>query len=271
MRDAVTRSGIDVTIVGVDRSGRIDAAAVAAAARAKLRWSACSWRTTRSAPCNRRRKSATGCASDATLVHVDACTAAGHVDVDFAALGADLCSVTAHKFGGPLGRGGVAGAAGVAHRATAGRSGRKSGPRRGGIENVPRGSASAPRARRSISRVSRRRSVGRSIGPQPLLDLVPEVERFGDGSLPNLLCLGIGGVEAEPILLALDQKGVAVHSGSACSSETLRTVAGAGSDGSRRRSITARLGRLVVDERRRRTLCGSVPGNRRTPRGLRAV
>ena len=42
-----------------------------------------------------------------------------------------------------------------------------------------------------------------------------------DGSLPNLLCLGVEGVEAEPILLALDQYGVAVHSGSSCSSETL--------------------------------------------------
>jgi cysteine desulfurase len=39
--------------------------------------------------------------------------------------------------------------------------------------------------------------------------------------LPNLFCLGVGGVEAEPILLALDQHGVAVHSGSSCSSETL--------------------------------------------------
>jgi cysteine desulfurase len=39
--------------------------------------------------------------------------------------------------------------------------------------------------------------------------------------LPNVLCLGIDGVEAEPILLALDQHGVAVHSGSSCSSETL--------------------------------------------------
>jgi len=33
--------------------------------------------------------------------------------------------------------------------------------------------------------------------------------------------LGIAGVEAEPVLLALDQNGVAVHSGSSCSSETL--------------------------------------------------
>ena len=39
------------------------------------------------------------------LVHVDACAAAGHVAVDFRALDADLCSVTAHKLGGPKGAG----------------------------------------------------------------------------------------------------------------------------------------------------------------------
>jgi cysteine desulfurase len=54
-----------------------------------------------------------------------------------------------------------------------------------------------------------------------VVDKVLDVERFGDGSLPNLLCIGIGEVEAEPILLALDQHGVAAHSGSSCSSETL--------------------------------------------------
>ena len=37
----------------------------------------------------------------------------------------------------------------------------------------------------------------------------------------HLVCLGTAGVEAEPILLALDQHGVAVHSGSSCSSEIL--------------------------------------------------
>ena len=52
---------------------------------------------------------------------------------------------------------------------------------------------------------------------------VPGIERFGDPTacLPHLVCLGVDGVEAEPILLALDQRGVAVHSGSSCSSETL--------------------------------------------------
>src|SRR6185436_13835256 len=55
------------------------------------------------------------------------------------------------------------------------------------------------------------------------LNAVPDVERFGDPTecLPHLVCLGVDGVEAEPILLALDQHGVAVHSGSSCSSEAL--------------------------------------------------
>jgi cysteine desulfurase len=39
--------------------------------------------------------------------------------------------------------------------------------------------------------------------------------------LPHLICLGVEGVEAEAILLGLDQAGVAAHSGSACSSESL--------------------------------------------------
>src|SRR5262249_45295429 len=49
------------------------------------------------------------------------------------------------------------------------------------------------------------------------------VERVGDPehALPHIVCLGIAGVEAEPVLLGLDQRGVAVHSGSSCSSESL--------------------------------------------------
>ena len=39
--------------------------------------------------------------------------------------------------------------------------------------------------------------------------------------LPHLICLGVHGVEAEPVLIGLDRAGVAVHSGSACSSESV--------------------------------------------------
>ena len=39
--------------------------------------------------------------------------------------------------------------------------------------------------------------------------------------LPHLVCIGVEGVEAEAVLLGLDQAGIAAHSGSACSSESL--------------------------------------------------
>jgi cysteine desulfurase len=42
-----------------------------------------------------------------------------------------------------------------------------------------------------------------------------------DGRLPHIVCIGVPGVEAEAVLLGLDQAGVAAHSGSACSSESL--------------------------------------------------
>jgi cysteine desulfurase len=52
---------------------------------------------------------------------------------------------------------------------------------------------------------------------------VDGVDQLGDpdARVPHLVCLSIGAVEAEPILLALDQRGIAVHSGSSCSSEAL--------------------------------------------------
>src|SRR6185503_9262704 len=54
---------------------------------------------------------------------------------------------------------------------------------------------------------------------------VDGVERYGparaEERLPNLVCLGLAGVEAEPVLLGLNQRGGAVHSGSSCSSELL--------------------------------------------------
>jgi cysteine desulfurase len=42
-----------------------------------------------------------------------------------------------------------------------------------------------------------------------------------DARVPHIVCLGVEGVEAEAVLLGLDQAGIAAHSGSACSSESL--------------------------------------------------
>jgi cysteine desulfurase len=57
-----------------------------------------------------------------------------------------------------------------------------------------------------------------------VLENLPDgVVTYGDTEvrLPHLVCVGVEGVEAEAVLLGLDQAGVAAHSGSACSSESL--------------------------------------------------
>lgn len=220
VRDAVARAAPDVTVVGVDRFGRFDADEVVDAVRADTTLVNVQLANHEVGTVQPVADVCGALQERTALVHVDACAAAGHIAVDFAGLGADLCSVTAHKFGGPLGAGALLVRRGLRLPPLL-VGGAQERARRGGIENVPAwvgfGAACA------VVDVDAEGSWQRALVDRAAIvaDLVTDVQRFGDGSLPNVLCLGVGGVEAEPILLALDQHGVAVHSGSACSSETL--------------------------------------------------
>ena len=159
------------------------------------------------------------------LTHIDACAAAGHIPIDFAALGADLCSVTAHKFGGPKGIGALLVRRGLRippfHL-----GGAQERNRRAGLENVAAAAGFAAAVgdlagdRLSAEGAAAKALTDRLLGEAP--KLVDGLTVFGDpvDRLPHLVCFGVEGVEAEPVLLGLDQRGVAVHSGSSCSSET---------------------------------------------------
>ncbi len=220
VRDAIARLTDDVTVVGVDRSGRFSVDAVVDAVRDDTALVSVQLANHEVGTMQPAAKVCGALREHDVLVHVDACAAVGHVDLDFVALGADLCSATAHKLGGPLGAGALLVRRGLRIPPLL-VGGAQERARRGGIENVPAwvgfGAACAAVELDAETRMQRALIEQATT----VVDLVPDVERFGDGSLPNLLCLGVGGVEAEPILLALDQHGVAVHSGSACSSEML--------------------------------------------------
>jgi cysteine desulfurase len=220
VRDAVARLRGEVTVVGVDRSGRFDAAEVLAAVRADTTLVSVQLANHEVGTVQPAAEVGADLREHPALVHVDACAAAGHVAIDFAALGADLCSVTGHKLGGPLGAGALLVRRGLRVPPFI-VGGAQERTRRGGIENVPAWfgfGAACAEIDLPAEATAQRALVERAAS---VVGLVADIERFGDGSLPNVLCLGVGGVEAEPILLALDQHGVAVHSGSACSSETL--------------------------------------------------
>jgi cysteine desulfurase len=62
---------------------------------------------------------------------------------------------------------------------------------------------------------------GRIRDAAPTFDGVTVLGAGADGALPHLVCLGLEGVEPQPVLLGLDRLGISVHSGSSCSSEAL--------------------------------------------------
>jgi cysteine desulfurase len=223
VRDAVERGADAVTEVGVDATGRFSAGAVIDAIGPDTRLVSIQLANHEVGTLQPATEICAAVRERGVLVHVDACAAAGHVAVDFHALGADLCSVTAHKFGGPKGAGALLVRRGlrIAPLLVGGAQERA---RRAGIEDVPAwvgfGAAFA------ATDIERETDAQRALiaSAATITNMIPGVARFGAvgaGALPNLLCVGVEGVEAEPILLALDQHGVAAHSGSSCSSEML--------------------------------------------------
>jgi cysteine desulfurase len=274
--DACRREAGDVVIVGVDRQGRFDPDEVIAAigddtalVTVQLANHEVGTLQPVAAVCAAARERD-------VLVHVDACTAAGHVPVDFHALGADLLSVTAHKLGGPKGSGALLIRRGLRIPPLI-IGGSQERERRGGLEDVPAivgfGAAAAALTDGDAlaGEADRNREIPETIAAGAL-DGTVGVVRYGDPDdrVPHILCLGIEGVEAEPILLALDQRGVAVHSGSACSSEALEpspVLEAMGVDADRSLRVSAGWSSTDADATR---LLDALPGIVQALRALRA-
>ncbi|HXW38065.1 MAG TPA: cysteine desulfurase family protein [Acidimicrobiales bacterium] len=232
VRDASARAGPCVTIPA-DGLGRIEPGAVAdAIGRAREEHGRppvlvhCQWANHEVGTVQPVDSVAEVCRRAGVRLHVDAAAAAGHVHLDLGATDADLTSVSAHKLGGPPGIGAL-----IVRRGTRIEpfvvGGAQERARRAGMENLP-GAVGFAAAAAALGATGAIESEGRRARARTdrLLEgatSVPGVVQFGDpvDRLPHLVCIGVEGVEAEPVLLGLDQAGIAVHSGSSCSSETL--------------------------------------------------
>jgi cysteine desulfurase len=142
------------------------------------------------------------------------------VPIDFAALGADLLSVSAHKLGGPPGVGALLIRRGLRVRPLL-VGGDQERARRAGLENVP-AIVGFGVACESID-VESEGATQRALTQRVLGASFDGVVVYGDPEdrAPHLVCLGIEGIEPQAVLLGLDRRGIAAHSGSACSSEAL--------------------------------------------------
>ena len=155
------------------------------------------------------------------LFHTDAVQAAGRMRLDMPALGADMLSLSAHKIGGPKGVGALVLREGVSVEPLL-KGGGQERRRRAGTENVPGivgfgvaaelASADLARVDEIVALRDELEAKVVSLAPDAVV-LSARVQR-----LPNTSCIAVPGAKAETLVIGLDLAGVAVSSGSACSS-----------------------------------------------------
>jgi len=162
------------------------------------------------------------------LVHTDAVQAPGRIAVDFAALGVDLMTLSAHKIGG------VPGAAALILRegralAPIQRGGGQERGLRAGTENVAAIAGfgvAADLAQEDLLRageIAALRDRLEALCLEANLDAV--VASAGAPRLPNTSCLARTDMISETQVMALDLAGFAVSAGAACSSGKVRSSA----------------------------------------------
>jgi cysteine desulfurase len=159
------------------------------------------------------------------LMHTDAVQSVGKIPVDVRALGVDLLSLSAHKFNGPKGAGVIWIKRGTRMQPTM-TGGKHERNRRAGTENVPAIIGLGVAARLATAKLEReppRIAALRDRLEDGILRGVTgtAVNGAGDRRVPNTTNISFDRVEAESLLIALDLEGIAVSTGSACSSGTL--------------------------------------------------
>jgi cysteine desulfurase len=199
--------------------------------------------------------------------HCDGVQSAGKVPLDVNRLGADLLSISAHKFYGPKGVGALYVRSGtdVAPRLFGGHAERD---RRPGTENVPGIIAigkAAELARKLLAEDGGRIAPLRDRLESALLDRVPSAHVNGDRAhrVPNTTNISFPGAAGEALLIALDLGGIECSTGAACSSGSTEpshvlTAAGLSRDDARA-SLRFSLGRPTTAAEVDRAI-GIIPG-----------
>lgn len=161
--------------------------------------------------------------------HTDAVQAAGKIEIDVESIGCDLLSLSGHKIHAPKGVGALYVRRGTRlHSQNIG--GRQERGLRGGTESVPNIVALGKAAElgkenladESARLMTLRQKLENEIG-EKISDLVFNGER--ESRLPNIANISFLGVEGEGLLINLDMQGIAVSTGSACSSGSLEPSA----------------------------------------------
>lgn len=157
--------------------------------------------------------------------HTDAVQAAGKIEIDVAKINCDLLSISAHKIYAPKGIGALYAGRGVKLQSQ-NLGGHQERERRGGTESVPHIAAfgkACELAKNNLcnqnTQLSRLRDYFEGSVNEKLSDFVFNGSR--EKRLPNISNISFYKIEGEGLLISLDLKGIAVSTGSACSSGSL--------------------------------------------------
>ncbi|MBD3349066.1 MAG: aminotransferase class V-fold PLP-dependent enzyme [Candidatus Eisenbacteria bacterium] len=218
------RLGCDLTIVGSDPDGRVDPVDVGRAIRDDTLLVSVMLANNETGVLEPVSEIARLCRERGVLCHTDAVQAVGKVRVDVEELGVDFLSLSAHKLYGPKGVGALYARSGVRFDPLCHGGAHERG-RRAGTENVP-GIVGLARALRIAidgipSESDRLAALTRRL-EDGIASRIPDVTIHSHKAprIPGTTNVAFHFVEGESIVLALDMEGVAVSTGSACTTDT---------------------------------------------------
>jgi cysteine desulfurase len=218
------KMGFDITLLPVDASGALDIQLLEKSIRPDTALVSVMWANNETGVLFPVEEIAAICQRKSVLFHTDAVQIPGKLKMDVNRLGVDFLSLSAHKLYAPKGVGLLYVKRGVKYQPYIIGGGQEQG-RRGGTENVASivgfGRA-AELAMAQLNEATRIRSLRDKLEAGILAGIDGVVVNGSrEERLPNTSNLSFEGVEAEGILLLLDEQGICASSGSACTSGSL--------------------------------------------------
>lgn len=218
------REGAEVVRIAPGADGRVDAARMIEALDDRTLLCSLMWANNETGVLQPVHEVARACRQRGVLFHTDAVQAVGRTPVTLREADADLLSLAAHKFGGPVGIGALVVRRGVALRALT--PGHQENGRRGGTANVLYAEALAlalELAVRDLETIAAKLGALRDRFEAQVRRTIDRVTIQGAEAprLPNTSNITFHGADGEALLIALDLDGICVSTGAACASGSL--------------------------------------------------
>ena len=219
------KQGFEITYLPVSSAGALDLQELERSIRPDTAIVSVMWANNETGVLFPIQEIASICQSKGVLCHTDAVQAAGKLEIDVKELGVDFLSLSGHKLHAPKGIGLLYVKRHTKYQPYIIGGGQERG-RRGGTENVASIVAFGRAAELALANLADEQTRVRALRntlEAGILERIPGLSRNGPAEprLPNTSNLSFSGVEAEGILMLLDQAGICASSGSACTTGSL--------------------------------------------------